>query len=104
MAKNATINMRVDLSLKSDVERILGALGISTTEAMNMFFNRIRLSRGIPFPLQMTDEEFRRCFAECPIEDEPISLDECGQIKSGRDEITAGRVVGFDVIKQTLGK
>ena len=48
MAKNATINMRVDASLKTDVEQILHALGISTTEAINMFLNRVRLSR-IPF-------------------------------------------------------
>ena len=32
MAKNATLNMRVDETLKNDVERILSKLGISTEE------------------------------------------------------------------------
>jgi DNA-damage-inducible protein J len=104
MAKNATINMRVDASLKTDVERILHALGISTTEAINMFLNRIRLSKGIPFPVQMSDEEFRRYLAECPLDDEPISPEEDNFIKVARSEITEGKVTSFDEIKRTLGK
>jgi len=103
MAKNATINMRVDGSLKSDVERILNALGISTTEAINMFFKRIRLSKGIPFPLQMSDEEFRSYLAECPNENETIDPEEHHQIKIARAEISEGKVFSFDEIKRTLG-
>jgi addiction module RelB/DinJ family antitoxin len=78
--------MRVDASLKTDVERILKTLGISTTEAIDMFLNRVRLSKGIPFPAQMTDEEFRRYLAECPYEDEEISLEEDNNIKAARKE------------------
>lgn len=104
MAKNATINMRVDASLKTDVERILHALGISTTEAINMFLNRVRLSNGIPFSVQMTDEEFRRYLAECPLDDEAISPEENHYIKAARNEITEGKVTSFDEIKRTLGK
>ena len=104
MAKNATINMRVDASLKTDVERILHALGISTTEAINMFLNRIRLSKGIPFPVQMTDEEFRGYLAACPLEDEEISAEEDTFIKAARNEITEGKFISFDEIKRTLGQ
>jgi DNA-damage-inducible protein J len=104
MAKNATINMRVDASLKTDVERILQAFGISTTEAINMFLNRVRLSRGIPFSVQMTDDEFRRYLAECPIDDEPTSQEADSFIKSARSEIKEGNVTSFDEIKRTLGK
>jgi addiction module RelB/DinJ family antitoxin len=103
MAKNATINMRVDASLKTDVEQILHALGISTTEAINMFLNRIRLSRGIPFSVQMNDDEFRRYLAECPFDDEATSPEENDNIKVARSEITESKVISFDEIKQTLG-
>jgi addiction module RelB/DinJ family antitoxin len=103
MAKNATINMRVDASLKTDVERILHALGISTTEAINMFLNRIRLSKGIPFSVQMNDDEFRRYLAECPIDDEAVSPEEDNSIKVARSEITESKVISFDEIKRTLG-
>ncbi|MDD2734280.1 MAG: type II toxin-antitoxin system RelB/DinJ family antitoxin [Desulfuromonadaceae bacterium] len=104
MAKNATINMRVDASLKTDVERILQALGISTTEAINMFLNRVRLSRGIPFSVQMTDDEFRRYLAECPLDDEAISPEEASSIKAALSEIKEGKVASFDEIKRSLGK
>ena len=104
MAKNATINMRVDESLKTDVERIFHALGISTTEAINMFLNRVRLSKGLPFSVQMTDDEFRRYLAECPLDDEAISPQEDSGIKAARSEIAEGKVISFDEIKRTLGK
>lgn len=104
MAKNATINMRVDASLKTDVERILHVLGISTTEAINMFLNRVRLSKGIPFPLQMSDDEFRSHLANCSSEDEVISPEETNQIRAARNEIIEHKVVSFDQIKRTLGK
>jgi DNA-damage-inducible protein J len=103
MAKNATINMRVDASLKADVERILHALGISTTEAINMFLNRVRLSKGIPFPVKMSNDEFRSYLAETPYEDEAISEEEADQIKAARNEIRENKVVSFDQIKRTLG-
>lgn len=104
MAKNATINMRVDAALKTDVERILHALGISTTEAINMFLNRVRISKGIPFPVQMSNDEFRIYLAECASEDEAISMDEVSQIDTARNEIAENKVVSFDQIKRTLGK
>jgi len=94
--------MRVDGSLKSDVERILSALGISTTEAINMFLNRIRLSKGIPFPVQMTDNEFRTYLAECPYEDEEITPDEHKNIEAAQNEIIEGKFVSLDEIKRTL--
>jgi DNA-damage-inducible protein J len=100
MAKNATINMRVDASLKTDVERILNVLGISTTEAINMFLNRVRLSKGIPFPVQMSDDEFRNFLVECTNEDEAISTEEANQIKLAQNEIRDNKVVNFDEIKR----
>jgi addiction module RelB/DinJ family antitoxin len=103
MAKNATINMRVDASLKTDVERILHVLGISTTEAINMFLNRVRLSKGIPFPVQMSDDEFRSYLVACTSEDEAISTEEANQIKLAQNEIRENKVVSFDEIKRSLG-
>ncbi len=104
MAKNATINMRVDASLKTDVERILHVLGISTTEAINMFLNRVRLSKGIPFPVQMSDDEFRSYLVACTSEDESISTEEANQIKLAQNEIRENKVVSFDEIKRSLGQ
>ena len=49
MAKTAMITTRVDPDLKADAEKVLSKLGISTTEAINLFLSQVRLRRGLPF-------------------------------------------------------
>lgn len=55
--KTSIINARVKPELKGDVEEILSKLGITTTQAITMFFEQIRLNRGIPFSLQLPNDE-----------------------------------------------
>ncbi len=55
--KTSIINARIKPELKGDVEEILSTLGITTTQAITMFFEQIRLQRGIPFSLQLPNEE-----------------------------------------------
>lgn len=55
--KTSIINARVRPELKGDVEKILSKLGISTTQAITMFFEQIKINRGIPFSLQLPNDE-----------------------------------------------
>lgn len=55
--KTAIINARVQPDLKSDVEAILAKLGITTTQAIIMFFEQVRINRGIPFELKIPNDE-----------------------------------------------
>lgn len=55
--KTAIINARVKPELKTEVEQILEQLGITTTQAITMFFEQIKLNRGIPFELKLPNEE-----------------------------------------------
>jgi DNA-damage-inducible protein J len=55
--KTAIINARLQPDLKSDVEAILAKLGITTTQAIIMFFEQVRISRGIPFDLKIPNDE-----------------------------------------------
>jgi DNA-damage-inducible protein J len=48
--------------LKSDVERLLERLGVTTTEAITMFFSQIRLRKGLPFPVEVPNEITQRTF------------------------------------------
>lgn len=57
MAKSATINMRIDGQLKSDAEAIFKQLGLSTTEAIKVFFSAVRNRKGLPFVLQTSDDQ-----------------------------------------------
>ena len=62
MSRAATVRARVEPDLKADVERLLGRLGLSTTEAINLFYCQIRLRRGLPFPVEVPNETTRRTF------------------------------------------
>jgi len=62
--KTSIINARVTPELKGDVEQILSKLGISTTQAITMFFEQIRLNRGIPFSLQLPSDETQQAMLD----------------------------------------
>jgi DNA-damage-inducible protein J len=57
MARTAMINARTEQELKKEVEVILKSLGMSTTEAINIFFRQVKLRRGLPFPVEIPNEE-----------------------------------------------
>ena len=52
MAKTATINMRVDPQVKSDAESIYANLGMTLTEAINVFLHKSILEDGLPFDVR----------------------------------------------------
>ena len=53
MGRTATVRARVEPDLKADVEQLLHRLGITTTEAITMFYTQIRLRQGLPFPVEI---------------------------------------------------
>ncbi len=52
MAKTASINMRVDPDFKEKVEKLFNELGLSTTEAINIFLHQAVLQGGLPFEVK----------------------------------------------------
>ena len=64
MAKTATIQARIEPQLKHNVERILSALGMSTTEAISVYFKQIELSSGLPFPVEIPNAVTRKAIAD----------------------------------------
>jgi DNA-damage-inducible protein J len=51
--KTSTIHLRVEPAIKADVEKLLNRLGLSTTDAINIFLNQIVLTGGLPFPVKL---------------------------------------------------
>ena len=49
--KTATIRARTEPGLKADAERVFRKLGISSSEAINLFYSQVRLRKGLPFPV-----------------------------------------------------
>ena len=64
MPKNAVIHTRIDADLKAGAEHILDSIGISSSEAIRLFYKQIELHHGIPFdvriPNKLTAETLRK--------------------------------------------
>ena len=63
MAKIATVTARIEPELKAEVEKLFKELGLSTTEAINLFYRQVKLRNGFPFnvviPNKMTERVFK---------------------------------------------
>ena len=53
MEKSATLNLRVNPTLKKDAESVLGRLGVPMSIAVDMFLNQVVLTGGIPFAITL---------------------------------------------------
>ncbi len=53
MEKTATLNLRVNPTVKEQAEEILSRLGIPMSTAINMYLNQISLTGGIPFSVTL---------------------------------------------------
>ena len=62
MNRTATVRARVEPRLKADVESLLHRLGMTTTEAISLFFVQMQLRQGLPFPVEVPTEETRKTF------------------------------------------
>lgn len=62
MSKTDTVRARINPKLKQEVETILESLGISTSQAINMFFSQVILRNGIPFDVSIPNKETEDTF------------------------------------------
>jgi DNA-damage-inducible protein J len=56
MNNTATINTRIDPETKKQAVKILHSLGLTTTQAIYVFFKQIIYTGGIPFELKVPNE------------------------------------------------
>ncbi|MDF7800821.1 type II toxin-antitoxin system RelB/DinJ family antitoxin [Pontiellaceae bacterium B1224] len=75
MGRTATVRARMEPDLKADVEILLSQLGISTTEAINMFYSQIRLRHALPFPVEIPNETTIKTFEKTDRGEELTSYD-----------------------------
>lgn len=73
----ANLNIRIDENLKHDVDKILCRLGLNTSDAVRIFFTRIREERGIPFELKLPDQPYEKWASQAIVDTEK-------DIKDGR--------------------
>ena len=49
MSKTSAVRARIEPRLKSDVEGLFHKMGLSTTEAITLFYRQVKLRNGLPF-------------------------------------------------------
>ncbi len=62
MAKTATIRARIEPNLKEDVEKLFRKMGLTTTEAINLFYRQVKLRNGLPFNIVIPNKTTERIF------------------------------------------
>lgn len=53
MSKTATIRIRIEPSLKREVEDILAQLELTSSETIQLLYRQIKLHRGLPFDVRI---------------------------------------------------
>jgi DNA-damage-inducible protein J len=64
MAKEATVRARIDPELKAEVENVFKELGLSTTQAITLFYNQVKLHKGLPFAVAILNETTEKVFQD----------------------------------------
>lgn len=57
MAKTTNISVRMDAELKSEAETILASLGLTTSQAINIFYKQITFQNGLPFQVKIPEKK-----------------------------------------------
>lgn len=53
MAKTATITARIDPNLKEHAESVFKELGLTTSQAIALFYKQVELQQGLPFEVRL---------------------------------------------------
>ena len=64
MKKSSTIRARIEPDLKDKAEYIFRKLGLTTTQALTLFYRQVELRKGLPFDVVIPNEATRRTLAD----------------------------------------
>ena len=64
MAKTAMVRARIEPGLKDRAERVFTKLGLSTTQAIALFYRQVELRKGLPFDIVIPNATTRRTFKD----------------------------------------
>lgn len=73
--KTVMIHARIEPDMKDQVEQIFQHLGMTTTQAIRLFFQQVALQKGLPFPVALPNETTEKAI----------------------EDARAGKLVAFDV-------
>ena len=62
--KTTAIHARIEPKLKKDVEKIFKQIGLSMSDAINMFLKQVKMNDGIPFEVRIPNKETRKALED----------------------------------------
>ncbi len=64
MGKTSTIRARIEPDLKGKAEDIFKQLGLTTTQAITLFYKQVELKKGLPFDVAIPNETTQKTFSD----------------------------------------
>lgn len=91
MAKTSTLHTRIETDLKNNAESIFAQLGLTSADAIKLFYRQVELQGGLPFELKVPDKVLaeQKLFAE---------------IESGKQSAAAQGHISFADSKKAISK
>jgi len=96
MAKNTTINLRVDSEVKEEAGEILMSLGLTLSQAFNLLLHQVRIVRGLPFEIRQHKPP------ESIVTSNSQDLYE--KLNIGAEQVRQRRVIDANFTMERLGK
>ncbi len=62
MGKTSTVRARIEPEVKKEAERLFKNLGITTTQAITLFYKQVVLRKGLPFEVVIPNSATLRTF------------------------------------------
>jgi DNA-damage-inducible protein J len=64
MSKTSTIRARIEPNLKVSADHIFKQLGLTTTQAITLFYKQVELKKGLPFDVAIPNETTLKTFSD----------------------------------------
>ena len=97
MAKTSSIFARVDPQVKEQAEAVLKSLGISVSNAVDIFLRQVVLHQGLPFDVKLKNAN--------PLFFNELSKEEFNAvIEAGLADIEKGKVLSSEEAKERIHK
>lgn len=74
MPKTAVISARIDSELKQHAEEVFKELGLTTTQAITLFYKQVELDRGLPFAVRLPNEATAEALEQARTRQELVDL------------------------------
>ena len=97
MSKTSNVYARIEPETKEQAEAILSKLGISSSVAMNMFYNQITLNNGLPFDAKIPSSKI---LSEDDLTKEKLAK----EILAAHNDVLKGNTITFDQFYESLKK